>query len=482
MFKGRGLIFSDVRQYYPGDDVRTIDWNITARMNLPHVKQFIEERDRTVNLVVDMSASGCVRDSRGASKREVAAELAAMVAFSAIKNNDRVGLYIVTDQVERTSRPRRAASHVLRVVGEILAFEPQSRGTDLAAGLEYLGKVARRRSVVFLVSDFLSSGWERPMRITAQRHDLVPVVVTDPMEANLPPVGLILLEDVETGEVVEFDTSGPARRAFARRSRPRPPRRDTALRRLNVDVVDGAHRSSPTSTRWSRSSAPARRGWRTGDDDEGDEARQLAGRGRARRGRGDGRGPASGFGGRRRGLGRLGDRGVGERGVGGRGVGERGVGGRGLGERGVGERGLGGRRWLRRPGLRLGDDHPDPDGRPGARGHGRREPDRGPARRPVHARTSPRSTSRTSPSTCREPVELGGAFEVRQEGLDRHRALRWPPCPRVADRGVCVGARRPPGAAGRGHVHRFGGTPGRCDQRGADPGHRRARRRGRSAS
>src|SRR5512139_3663710 len=190
VFKGRGLVFSDVRPYYPGDDVRAIDWNITARMSAPHVKQFVEERDRTVNLVIDMSASGHF-GSRGTTKRELAAELAAVVAFSAIKNNDRVGLYIVTDKVERYVPPKKGRRHVLRVIGEILAFEPASRGTDLAAGLDFLGKVAKRRSVVFLVSDFLGAepaAWERAMQITRQRHELVPVVVTDPMEAALPDV------------------------------------------------------------------------------------------------------------------------------------------------------------------------------------------------------------------------------------------------------------------------------------------------------
>src|ERR1700733_13581154 len=189
VFKGRGLVFSDVRPYCPGDDVRAIDWNITARMNAPHVKQFVEERDRTVNLVIDMSASGYF-GSRGTTKREIAAELAAVVAFSAIKNNDRVGLYIVTDKGERYVPPKKGRRHVLRVIGEILTFEPASRKTDLAAGLDFLGKIARRRSVVFLVSDFLSDSWERAMRITAQRHEVVPVVVGDPMEMALPSVGL----------------------------------------------------------------------------------------------------------------------------------------------------------------------------------------------------------------------------------------------------------------------------------------------------
>ncbi len=237
VFKGRGLIFSDVRPYYAGDDVRSIDWNITARMNAPHVKQFVEERDRTVNLMVDMSASGYF-GSRGVSKRELAAELAAVVAFSAIKNNDRVGLYIVTDRVERYVPPKKGRRHVLRVIGEILAFEPLSRGTDLASGLDLLGKIARRRSVVFLVSDFLAEGWERPMQIARQRHEMVPVVVGDPLERSLPSVGLLVMEDLETGEVVEIDTSSAARVEFSRRAQYAAAVRDQTLRRLNVDIVE----------------------------------------------------------------------------------------------------------------------------------------------------------------------------------------------------------------------------------------------------
>jgi uncharacterized protein (DUF58 family) len=236
VFKGRGLVFSDVRPYYPGDDVRAIDWNTTARMNAPHVKQFVEERDRTVNLVIDMSASGFF-GTRGAIKRELAAELAAVVAFSAIKNNDRVGLYIVTDHVERFVPPKKGRRHVLRVIGEILAFQPASRGTNLAVGLDFLAKVARRRSVVFLVSDFLSEGWERAMQMTRQRHELVPVVVGDPLEHALPPVGLLVLEDLESGALVEIDTSG-AGADYARQARAAAAVRELALRRLNVDCVE----------------------------------------------------------------------------------------------------------------------------------------------------------------------------------------------------------------------------------------------------
>ncbi|HEX7839029.1 MAG TPA: DUF58 domain-containing protein [Kofleriaceae bacterium] len=237
VFKGRGLVFSDVRPYYAGDDVRAIDWNITARMNAPHVKQFVEERDRTVNLVIDMSASGFF-GTRGAIKREIAAELAAVVAFSAIKNNDRVGLYIVTDRVERFVPPKKGRRHVLRVIGEVLAFQPASRGTNLAAGLDFLGKVARRRSVVFLVSDFLSEGWERAMQITRQRHELVPVVVGDPLEQALPAVGLLVLEDLESGALIEIDTGGEAGADYARRARAAAASRELALRRLNVDCVE----------------------------------------------------------------------------------------------------------------------------------------------------------------------------------------------------------------------------------------------------
>jgi uncharacterized protein (DUF58 family) len=237
VFKGRGLIFSDVRQYYPGDDVRAIDWNITARTNQPHVKQFIEERDRTVNLVFDMSASGQF-GSGGASKREMAAELAAVVAFSAIKNNDRVGLFVVTDKVELYVRPKKGRKHVMRVISELLTFKAEGRGTNLGVGLDFLGKIARTRSVVFLVSDFLSGGWEQALSIASQRHEIVPVVVSDPMETALPALGLVQFEDLETGDVVEVDTSGPARREYLQRVQSRALERDNALRRLKLDVVE----------------------------------------------------------------------------------------------------------------------------------------------------------------------------------------------------------------------------------------------------
>src|SRR5688572_26309218 len=211
VFKGRGMAFSEVRQYLPGDDVRLIDWNVSARMNEPYVKLFVEEREMTVMLLIDMSASGLF-GSGLQSKREVAAEVAALVAFSAIKNNDRVGLIIFTDKVELFVPPKKGKKHVLRVITEILTFEPGSARTDLRVALDYLGKIARRRSVAFLVSDFLVDGWYHPLRIAANKHDLVPVVIGDPMEEKLPKLGLVCFEDLETGTVHEFDASGPEAR------------------------------------------------------------------------------------------------------------------------------------------------------------------------------------------------------------------------------------------------------------------------------
>ena len=237
VFKGRGMAFSEVRQYVPGDDVRAIDWNVSARMNEPHVKLFTEERDRTVNLMIDMSASGLF-GSHIQAKRDVAAEIAALVAFSAIKNDDRVGLIVFTDRVELYLPPKKGKKHVLRVVREILTFQPSSPRTNLAAGLEYLGKVGRRKSVAFLVSDFLAFGWERSLQMANRRHDVVPVVITDPMEELLPQVGLTTFEDVETGEIAEFDTSGSEAGLFHEYVVRQRYLREQALRRLKMDVVN----------------------------------------------------------------------------------------------------------------------------------------------------------------------------------------------------------------------------------------------------
>jgi uncharacterized protein (DUF58 family) len=237
VFKGRGMAFSEVRQYQPGDDVRLIDWNVSARMNEPYVKIFVEEREMTVILLVDMSASGLF-GSRTQSKREVAAEVAALVAFSAIKNNDRVGLIIFTDEVELFVPPKKGKKHVLRVISEILTFEPRSPRTDLAAGIEFLGRIARRRAVAFLVSDFLADGWTHALRIAARKHDLVPVVIGDPLEEALPDVGFMAVEDLETGAVLEFDTSGPEARQYRDLVRKRAEERAALLRRMSVETVN----------------------------------------------------------------------------------------------------------------------------------------------------------------------------------------------------------------------------------------------------
>jgi uncharacterized protein (DUF58 family) len=237
VFKGRGMAFSDVRPYQPGDDVRTIDWNVSARMNELHVKLFVEERDRTVMLLVDMSASGRF-GSRAESKQEVAAEVAALIAFSAIKNNDRVGLIIFTDKVERFVPAKKGVKHVLRVITEILTFQPASRLTRMSVGLEYLRRVTRRKSVAFVVSDFLAGDWREPLRVAARRHDLVPVVIVDPMEEKLPSVGLVLFEDIETGHVFELDSSGPEARAYARHVEELTRAREEALRRLHLGFVN----------------------------------------------------------------------------------------------------------------------------------------------------------------------------------------------------------------------------------------------------
>jgi uncharacterized protein (DUF58 family) len=238
VFKGSGIAFSEVRHYMPGDDIRMIDWNVSARMNDAYVKLFVEEREMTVLLLVDMSASGRF-GSATEEKRELAAELAAVLAFSAIKNNDRVGLIIFTDEVERFVPPKKGKKHVLRVISEILSFAPASPRTNLAAGLDFLGRVAHHRSVAFLVSDFLSPqpSYERALRLASRRHDVVPVVVSDPLESQLPSVGLIDLYDPETGELVVFDSSGPEARAFAASTRAQQAGREALFRRLSLDAI-----------------------------------------------------------------------------------------------------------------------------------------------------------------------------------------------------------------------------------------------------
>ena len=245
VFKGMGIAFEEVREYQPGDDVRTIDWNVTARMGHPFIKRFIEERELTVMLLVDCSGSQGFGTGQH-QKREVAAELAAVLAFSAISNNDKVGLIEFTDRVERFVPPRKGTRHVLRLIRDVLYSQPAHAGTCLREGLDYLNRVVRRRAIVFLLSDFLDQGFERSLKQTGRRHDLIGIRLTDLREEELPPVGLLELEDAETGQRLLLDTmSRQVREAFAENAR----RRREALRQLahaaRMDLVevstDGGH-------------------------------------------------------------------------------------------------------------------------------------------------------------------------------------------------------------------------------------------------
>ncbi len=245
VFRGTGISFEEVRAYQPGDDVRSIDWNVTARMNQPFVKRYIEERERTVMLAVD--TSGSLAFGTGThTKREVAAELAAVVAFSAISNNDRVGLVQLSDHIEHYLPPRKGPRHVLRLIRDVLFFEPKRRGTALAAGLDYLNRVLRRKAIVFLFSDFLDRQFERALRRTARRHELVAVRLSDPREEELPAVGLVELEDAETGARLLVDTDSAELRDSYRAA---AGERLTGLRRMmrsaGVDLIeastDGLH-------------------------------------------------------------------------------------------------------------------------------------------------------------------------------------------------------------------------------------------------
>ena len=237
VFKGQGLSFREVRGYLPGDDVRWIDWNVSARMNEPFVKVFVEEREMTVMLVVDLSQSE-LWGTRRAPKSRVAAEVCALCAFSAIKNNDRVGLVLTTDVVEKLVPPKKGDKHVLRVIREILGHAPQSTGTNLKLALETLSKVANRRSVAFVVSDFFAQGYERALALASAKHDVIPVVLSDPRDEELPDVGLATFEDLETGEEVVVDTSDRrVREHYASAMRKVRIDRDKLFKKLALDAV-----------------------------------------------------------------------------------------------------------------------------------------------------------------------------------------------------------------------------------------------------
>lgn len=238
VFKGQGMAFSEVRQYQPGDDVRFIDWNVSARMNDAYVKVFTEEREMTVMLAVDLSASGRFGSSER-TKIECVAEVAALLAFSAIKNNDRVGLILFTDRIERYVPPKKGRGHVMRVVTEILNAKPVGTGTDLKAAFHMLGSLTKRKSVAFVVSDFIGEGYERALRVASKRHDLIPIQVSDPRETELPNVGLALIEDLESGALIEVDTSDPrVRRAFQRDVFEQKAKREQLFRKLSIDHID----------------------------------------------------------------------------------------------------------------------------------------------------------------------------------------------------------------------------------------------------
>lgn len=241
VFKGRGMNFEEVREYQPGDEVRSIDWNVTAKYSEVHgaayVKKFTEERELTVMLVVDVSASGEF-GSVHLSKRELAAEVACLFAFSAIRNNDKVGLILFSDHVELFIPPKKGRVHTLRLIREILYFEPKGRGTQPAEALDYLNQVLHRRSVVFLISDFLTPDFSRQLAVTSRRHDLIAIPIVDPREEELPDVGLLTLEDAETGEQIEINTSDRATRlGYLKAVDQRTAERLRDFRRKRIDAI-----------------------------------------------------------------------------------------------------------------------------------------------------------------------------------------------------------------------------------------------------
>lgn len=237
VFKGQGMEFSEVREYQPGDEVRSIDWNVTARMQRPYVKRYIEERELTVMIAVDVSGSERF-GTRQRFKSEVASELAAVLAMSAIRNNDRVGTLMFTDTIEHVVPPRKGRRQALRVMRDLLAFEPRGRGTDIGGATEYLNKMLHHKAIIFLVSDFLSPNIERPLKLLAQRHDVVAVTVEDPSERELPDIGLARLIDPETNQTLDIDTSDRrVRDAYDIAVSDDARRRRHLLRRLAIDEI-----------------------------------------------------------------------------------------------------------------------------------------------------------------------------------------------------------------------------------------------------
>lgn len=237
VFKGRGMEFDAVREYQPGDEIRTIDWNVTARMGRPFIKRYVEERELTVMLLVDVSASGNFGSVRQL-KNEIATEVCALLAFSAIKNNDKVGMIMFTDRVEKFIPPKKGAKHVLRVIRELMCAEPAGKGTNIAVALEYMNKISSRRTISFLVSDFLANDYAHALRIANKRHDVIAITVTDPREQELPNVGFIELRDAESGEILLVDTANPlARKEFGAINARQKQERSRLFRSMGVDEI-----------------------------------------------------------------------------------------------------------------------------------------------------------------------------------------------------------------------------------------------------
>jgi uncharacterized protein (DUF58 family) len=238
IFKGRGMEFHEVREYVPGDDIRSIDWNVTARTGHPYVKKFVEERELTVMLIADMSGSGRF-GTRNKFKIEVMAEIGAILAFSAIRNNDKVGLLLFTDEVEKFIPPKKGRPHVLRVIRELLYYKPESKKTSINTALEYLGKVLKKRSVIFLLSDFMDSGYERLLGILNKRHDVIGISISDPRENNIANIGLVEFEDAETGEILFLDTEDDfLKKELIRRRTSLIDRRNRVFGSMGLDSID----------------------------------------------------------------------------------------------------------------------------------------------------------------------------------------------------------------------------------------------------
>jgi len=238
IFKGRGMEFHEVREYVPGDDIRSIDWNVTARTGRPYVKKFVEERELTVIIMADMSGSGNF-GTRNRIKIELMAEIGAVLSFSAIKNNDKVGLLLFTDKIEKFIPPKKGRPHVLRVIRELLYYKPESKKTSINSALEFLGKVLKKRAVVFLISDFMDTSYERLLRILDKRHDIVGVSISDPREKELTDIGLVKFEDAETGETLFLDTGDDfLKKELTKRRTVFIEDRNKAFRSMGMDSID----------------------------------------------------------------------------------------------------------------------------------------------------------------------------------------------------------------------------------------------------